>query len=224
LDIIDFTGTGYVNRWELVDGYPRCISEPVPEMGETALAALKRNAAVRAMMARVSEYEKARALVEHVESLEPVDGEPLADEATLAAYDEAVALLASASDVTKAHALWRTGEPLEGGLERNAWVIAVATTATALNELASAPLESDPRPVPKVIQMWRAKAVLKVAGMLESADAIVAASGSPALEAFWEYAPDIHRDSPTLAAMAAALNLDDIGLDDLFRQAASFAI
>jgi len=71
-----------------------------------------------------------------------------------------------------------------------------------------------------VISMRQARLVLNNAGLLQQVEAAVAAADvSTQIE--WEYAVELRRDWPTLTAMAAALGLTDVQLDDLFVQAAT---
>lgn len=64
---------------------------------------------------------------------------------------------------------------------------------------------------------------LSRAGLLANADAAIAGmTGAAGDEARieWEYATEIRRDHPMIAALGQALGLDDDAIDDLFRQAA----
>lgn len=85
-------------------------------------------------------------------------------------------------------------------------------------------------PVPAKIALWQARAILTQTPsgtpgqtLLDAANALVAASGDPVLETFWEYGVDVSRASPTLAALAAQLGLTGAQLDQLFRDAAVLA-
>jgi hypothetical protein len=69
------------------------------------------------------------------------------------------------------------------------------------------------------VSRFQAKAALAAAGKLEAANAIVAAASDMAKLA-WAEALVFRRDSPTIAALAPLLGLDDIALDNLFRAAA----
>lgn len=73
--------------------------------------------------------------------------------------------------------------------------------------------------VPTVLTIRQAKLVLHAAGLLDDVDAAVAAADR-ATQIDWEYATEIHRDWPTLVAMATALGMTDAQLDDLFIEGA----
>jgi hypothetical protein len=102
--------------------------------------------------------------------------------------------------------------------------VIVSTVEAEVNVRSQLPLETDPRPVPPVIPMWRAKVVLQKSGLLDTANGIVDQKNDPVLTSFWEYAPEIYRNSPTLKQMAVTIGLSETQLDDLFRQANSFTI
>lgn len=72
MQIDDMTSSGYVRRWTLIDGRPRCVEDAIPASDAGAVAALQRNAAVRAMIAAVEALEAARAVTQ------PDNGEALA--------------------------------------------------------------------------------------------------------------------------------------------------
>lgn len=80
--------------------------------------------------------------------------------------------------------------------------------------------EPPPVPVPEEVPQWQARRALLAAGLLSSVEAAVAAA-SQDIQITWEYAPNIVRDSPFIAAMAPALGLTDAQIDDLFRAAAA---
>lgn len=75
-------------------------------------------------------------------------------------------------------------------------------------------------PVPQEVSRFQARAALMQAGLLETADLAVAASGDPFLQLAWKEAVAFPRSSPGIAALAPALGLTDADLDDLFRAAA----
>ena len=79
---------------------------------------------------------------------------------------------------------------------------------------------SAPQPVPEEVPQWQARRALHAAGLLTAVEAAVAAS-SEDIKITWEYAPNIRRDSPMIAALAPALGLTGEQLDDLFRAAAA---
>lgn len=74
-------------------------------------------------------------------------------------------------------------------------------------------------PVPVSVALWRARAALAEAGLIEAVNAGVAALG-PAAVQWWEYGAEVERAHPRIAEIAAALGLTDAQIDDLFRRAA----
>jgi hypothetical protein len=81
-----------------------------------------------------------------------------------------------------------------------------------------------PQPVPETVTARQARLALLRAGLLDSVDAALAALPDPqerrAAQIEWEYATEIRRDSPLIAALAPLLGLTDEQVDDLFRAAA----
>jgi hypothetical protein len=69
-----------------------------------------------------------------------------------------------------------------------------------------------------VCSAFQARAALLGAGLLTAAQAAVDAS-TPEVQLAWEYAIEWRRTSPTIAALAAALELTDEDVDNLFRAA-----
>lgn len=93
-----------------------------------------------------------------------------------------------------------------------------APTATEIAE-ATARLATT-SPVPASVSAFQARAALRGANLLDTVEATVAAA-PPIVQDAWEYAIAFERRSPTIAALAAAIGLDDAALDDLFRTAAT---
>lgn len=86
-------------------------------------------------------------------------------------------------------------------------------------EASYVPPAPEPTPVPQVLTMRQARLVLHQVGLLDDVEAAVkAADRSVQIE--WEYAQEVHRNWPTLTALAAALHLDDAALDALFMSGA----
>jgi hypothetical protein len=96
---------------------------------------------------------------------------------------------------------------------------------------------------PIVVDMWRAKAVLKQAAftpstaqatvqsvvatasnLLDAASALVAVSGNPTLEAFWQYASSIQSDDANLLTIAGQLNVAPATIISLFQQAKALTV
>lgn len=73
MQIDDFLSNGMVRRWSLVDGQASCDEDAIDANAAGALAALQKNAAVRALIGPVETYEAAAALVARGE---PDNGQP----------------------------------------------------------------------------------------------------------------------------------------------------
>lgn len=72
-----------------------------------------------------------------------------------------------------------------------------------------------PDPVPQTVTPRQARLALLAAGLLDQADAAVAAADR-ATQIAWEFATEIRRDNPIIAAMAAHLSLTSEQVDALF--------
>ena len=82
----------------------------------------------------------------------------------------------------------------------------------------------EPQPaVPASVPLWAVRVILAERGLLEQANAAIAASDNPALEVIWEYGNTVDRGSPTLLALAETLGVAD-DLDALFFEAAELKI
>ncbi len=88
-------------------------------------------------------------------------------------------------------------------------------------EFVPAPVEPPlPPVVPTSVSRFQARAALHLSGMLETVESMMAHPDTPMLAKLaWQDATEFRRDSPTVAAMAAALGLTDEVLDQLFVQA-----
>jgi len=122
------------------------------------------------------------------------------------------------------------GQPVATAQQNNAHLLVVEDTfgldvvigMTYKNGVLSGePTPDSPPPVrvPVAVTMRQARLALLSAGMLDTADAAIAAM--PGIEGQaarieWEYAHEIRRDSPLVVAMAALLGLDEPALDQLF--------
>lgn len=195
--IEDLTSNGYVRRWSFVDGEPRCVEDAVPANDAGAVPALQRNAAVRAMVEAVTAYETALRVPA------PEEGADTAD------HDAAQAVIAGASDVTKALAALRAGDEAD-----------TAAIDEELDRLASLPLVVDPRPVPVAVSPLQWRKALRVLGLKPAIDAFIAAADDETREAY-EYAVEYRRDDPTLNTAAELLGKSSAELDDLFRYASA---
>lgn len=65
---------------------------------------------------------------------------------------------------------------------------------------------------------FQARAALHLAGLLPAVEATVA-DADPLMQLAWADAVEFRRDSPTIAAIAAGLDLTDEQVDELFRAA-----
>lgn len=86
------------------------------------------------------------------------------------------------------------------------------------------PVPDTPRLVPLSVALWRARAILRTDGLIDAADAAVAASGNAALIEAWQYGNEIARASPGLASLAAALGLTGSQVDDMFVRADALVV
>ncbi len=78
--------------------------------------------------------------------------------------------------------------------------------------------------VTKVVSMRQARLALLNAGFLSAVnDAVAAMTGNhgEAARIEWEYATEVHRDSPLVEALSVALSLDSETMDNLFKAAAA---
>lgn len=92
-----------------------------------------------------------------------------------------------------------------------------------MDEIAAQYIPPAPQPivVPQVISRRQAKQALLQAGLLDVADAAIAASGDRAAQIDWADAQEFRRDWATLISMQHALGLTDEQIDGLFRLAAT---
>lgn len=87
-----------------------------------------------------------------------------------------------------------------------------------------APAEPMQIAVPTSVSNRQARLALFEAGHLSGVDAALDALPSPQREAArieWDYATDIRRDSPLVASIGSALDLDESEIDELFRAASA---
>lgn len=70
-----------------------------------------------------------------------------------------------------------------------------------------------------IVSRFQAMAALMDAGLLSQVNSALADAG-PLAQLAWAEATEFHRNSPTIAGLAAGLKLTDIQVDDLFRAAA----
>jgi len=75
--------------------------------------------------------------------------------------------------------------------------------------------------VPQSVTPWQMRRALNQLGLRAMVEAAVA-EGDQNVKDGWEFALEIRRDNPLLAAMAGSLGMEEADLDNLFRLAASF--
>ena len=98
-----------------------------------------------------------------------------------------------------------------------AWATDDAKVMQAFNNTGD-PAEDLQKPLE--VTRFQAKAALAQAGLLASVEAMVA-EGDDMTKLAWQEANVFLRNSPTIAALAAALNLSGAEVDALFEQAAA---
>lgn len=76
------------------------------------------------------------------------------------------------------------------------------------------------RQAPRVVSMRQARLALLQSNLLEQVNAAVAAADE-ATKITWEFSSEVHRNHPFVATLAAALNLSEAQLDNLFTLAAT---
>jgi hypothetical protein len=97
----------------------------------------------------------------------------------------------------------------------------IAADANGLPTLQDPPPPTPPGP-PQVVSRFQARAALHLAGLLDDVNAMMADPATPMLARLaWQDAQEFRRQSPTVLAMAAELNLTDAQIDQLFITAAA---
>lgn len=87
-----------------------------------------------------------------------------------------------------------------------------------------APPQDPPSAVPEKVSRLQARLALLGAGLLQMVEDHISASGDPVLQMAWAEATEWRRDSPTIAAIAAALSLSEDQVDDLFIAAGAITV
>lgn len=117
---------------------------------------------------------------------------------------------------------WHEVEDLRGTTYWDA--MGIEQLHTVLGLLPEGALISPPPPepvVPHAVSRFQARAALHLAGLLDQVEALMVAPETDMLARLaWQDAQEFRRHSPTVAAMGAALGLDDAQLDALFTTAA----
>ena len=198
--IDDMTSGGYVRRWTLIDGRPRCVLDAISASDAGAVAALQRNAGVRSLVAAVEALEAARAvtepdngaprLVPDPDWIDPEDGSPAP---LIANPDWLLAPRMIESDdgeVTDPRWIaWDDAQAVIAGAtapvlaladwraaepEGAPWEAARAAALAELDRLAALPLDHDPRPVLPEISDRQFFQALAIVGIISEADALAA--------------------------------------------------
>ncbi len=82
-------------------------------------------------------------------------------------------------------------------------------------------------PVPNIVEMWRLRAVLTAQGLADAVGAIIAALPEPqrtVVSTAWQYGNTVARTSPTVTALAGALQLTPEQVAEIFIAADAIAI
>jgi hypothetical protein len=99
------------------------------------------------------------------------------------------------------------------------WQDGVAVVRDALPEDLPNIIDIEAERATMVVSRFQARAAMHLAGLLTAVESVVIAA-DPLTQIAWADATEFRRTSPTIATIAAALNLTDAALDDLFRSAA----
>lgn len=92
-------------------------------------------------------------------------------------------------------------------------------SALAMGPAEYIPPEPTPEPIPQSISSFQAIVALLDAGLLADVE-IAIAGADPITQLAWSRATEWRRDSPSIAAIGAALSLTDEDIDNLFIEAA----
>jgi hypothetical protein len=84
------------------------------------------------------------------------------------------------------------------------------------------PYVAPPPVIPQTVTARQARRALLAAGLLDQANAAVAASNNQAMQIDWDFAAEIYRNSAWIGQLASALNLNDAAVDALFTSAAAY--
>lgn len=97
--------------------------------------------------------------------------------------------------------------------------LAGAIVYDAVKDIAQ-PYVAPPPPVPAEVSRFQARSQFEIMGVLGDVEDFVA-SADPLVQIAWSDAQVFRRDSPNIAAIAAAIGLTDVEVDDLFIKASS---
>ncbi len=104
----------------------------------------------------------------------------------------------------------------------------IASETAAIGDTYKAGRFNPPSPaqpdIPALVSMRQARLALLAAGILDQAEAALAAmpgSTGRAAQIEWEYATELRRDHPLIVSLGESLGLDKAAIDALFVQAAA---
>ena len=98
----------------------------------------------------------------------------------------------------------------EDGISRSSCLASSLPEGTEIE-----PYTPPPPVIPSVITMRQARLALLQAGKLKAVNAAISQAGEAA-QIEWEFATEVHRDWPLVAALQSGLGLTDADLDALF--------
>jgi hypothetical protein len=78
--------------------------------------------------------------------------------------------------------------------------------------------------IPPQVPMWAVRTVLQNDGLFDQTQALIAASTDNALKNVWEYGNFADRNSNAIASLAAALDLTDAQVDQMFIDANNLSV
>ena len=165
----------------------------------------------------------AEVLSERALPVQPVGGDhgfPLADILSQLQADALTSAEAARAERDAAQAAKATAES-ERDAAQAAKAAAESERDAALAELAALKVTPADTGVPQSVSRFQARAALYQAGLLAQIEAYMASEqADPIARLAWQDAQEFRRTSPTVAALAALLGLDDAALDALFTAAA----
>lgn len=206
MQIDDMTSGGYVRRWTLIDGRPRCVDDAIPASDAGAVAALQRNAGVRSLVAAVEALEAARAAGEPDADDTPAPVIALADwraaEPDGAPWEAARAAALAELDRLAALPLDHDPRPVQPEISDRQFfqALAIAGIISEADALAAVQTGALPAPIAAIID-----------AMPDQFAARMLLSGATTFE----------RRHPLTDALASALGYSPAQTDELFRAAAA---
>jgi hypothetical protein len=118
-------------------------------------------------------------------------------------------------------------EKIVDGVPTSEW-INTATNKEYLAWLAEGntpnPYVPPPPAIPQQVPMWAVRTVLQNDGLFDQAQALIEASTDNALKNVWGYGNFADRNSNAIASLAAALDLTDAQVDQMFIDANNLSV